>query len=122
MTTAAFAPASTHSPIMPGTVAAGATTTSFNTNLTNPDHFFDKGTITFTSGANAGLSRAVQSYLNASGAMTLAFPLPNAPANGDAFNAVRGCLLTMADCTAQGNLLHFRGQPFTPPAVTGAGI
>lgn len=103
-----------------GTVGSGATTLAFPTSLTNPDHYFDKGTITFTSGANAGLMRAVSTYLNASGAMTIAFPLPNAPAPGDAFNAVRGCLLTMADCKAQGNLIHFRGQPFTPPAITGA--
>ena len=75
--------------------------------------------ITFTSGANAGLSRAVQTYLAASGAMSFSFGFPFAPAPGDAFNAVRGCLLTMADCTAQANLVHFRGQPFTPPAVTG---
>jgi uncharacterized phage protein (TIGR02218 family) len=100
-----------------GTVSSGATTLAFNTSLSNPDHYFDKGTVTFTSGANAGLSRAVSTYLSAGGAMTVAFPLPNAPAIGDAFNAVRGCLLTMADCTAQANLLHFRGQPFTPAAV-----
>ncbi len=103
-----------------GTVASGATTLAFNTSLTNADHYFDKGTITFTSGANSGLSRAVQTYLNASGKISVAFPLPFAPASGDAFNAVRGCLLTMADCTAQSNLLRFRGQPFTPPAITGA--
>ena len=103
-----------------GTISAGATTTAFHTSLGNPDGYFSKGTIRFTSGANAGLSRAVSTYLNASGAMTIAFPLPNAPAAGDGFVAVRGCLLTMADCAAQGNLIHFRGQPFTPPAITGA--
>jgi len=100
-----------------GTVSAGATVNAFPTGLANPDHYFDKGTITFTSGANAGLSRAVQTY--AGGAITVAFPLPFAPSSGDTFNAVRGCLLTMADCTAQSNLIHFRGQPFTPPAIQG---
>jgi uncharacterized phage protein (TIGR02218 family) len=105
-----------------GTVSAGATPTAFNTSLSQADHYFDKGTITFTSGANNGLSRAIQSYAHASGAITVAYPFPNAPANGDAFNAVRGCLLTMADCAAQSNLIHFRGQPFTPPAISGAGL
>jgi uncharacterized phage protein (TIGR02218 family) len=105
-----------------GTISAGATTLAFNTSLTSADNFFTKGTIKFTSGANSGLSRAVSTYLNASGAMTIAFPLPFAPAPGDTFNAVRGCLLTMADCSAQSNLIHFRGQPFTPPAITGAGL
>jgi uncharacterized phage protein (TIGR02218 family) len=103
---------------------AGAVTSSpapgvlgFATNLNQVSGYFSKGTIVFTSGANAGLSRAISTYSN--GQITLAFPLPNAPAPGDTFNAVRGCLLTMADCTAQNNLIHFRGQPFTPPAVTG---
>jgi uncharacterized phage protein (TIGR02218 family) len=105
-----------------GTIASGATTTGFDTSLTQADGYFAKGIITFTSGANAGVSRAVQSYANAGGAVAVAFPLPLAPAVGDAFNAVRGCLLTMADCSAQGNLGRFRGQPFTPPAITGNGV
>ncbi len=94
-----------------------ATQTSFMTNLSQVSGYFSKGTIVFTSGANAGVSRAVGTY--SSGIVSVAFPLPFAPAVGDTFNAVRGCLLTMADCTAQGNLIHFRGQPFTPPAITG---
>jgi len=103
-----------------GTVGPGASPTAFATSLTQPDGYFTKGTLTFTSGANAGLKRAVATYANAGGAMTVAFPLPNAPAAGDAFTAVRGCLLTMADCSAQANLIRFRGQPFTPPAISGA--
>lgn len=102
-----------------GTVSAGATTTAFDSSLTQVDHFFDKGVVTFTSGANAGVSRAIQTYLNAGGSLSVAFAFPYAPAAGDAFKTARGCLLTMADCSAQGNLGRFRGQPFTPPAVTG---
>ena len=105
-----------------GAVASGASTTAFSTNLTEADGFFAKGTLTFTSGANAGLSRAIQSYTHAGGLITTAFPLPFPPGAGDAFTAVRGCLLTMADCTAQGNLPRFRGQPFIPPAITGNGV
>jgi len=105
-----------------GAVASGASTTAFSTNLTEADGFFAKGTLTFISGANAGLSRAVQSYTHASGLITTAFPLPFPPGAGDAFVAVRGCLLTMADCTAQSNLTRFRGQPFIPPAITGNGV
>jgi hypothetical protein len=107
-----------------GAVAAGSpTTTAFNSNLTNADHFFDKGRIVFTSGPNAGLARAVKTYLAASGALSFAFGFPVAPAPGDTFQAERGCLLTLADCEAQRPLLdaqqHFRGQPFTPPAIQG---
>jgi uncharacterized phage protein (TIGR02218 family) len=105
-----------------GAVASGASTTAFSTSLTEADGFFAKGTLTFTSGANAGLSRAVQSFTSAGGLVTVAFPLPFPPGPGDAFNAVRGCLLTMADCTAQSNLVRFRGQPFIPPAITGNGV
>jgi len=111
----------TASPVS-GVVATGATKTAFNTNLTEADGYFTKGVITFTSGANEGVSRAVQAYAHASGAMSVAFPLPYAPASGDTFTAARGCLLTMADCSAQSNLIHFRGQPFTPPAITGNGV
>jgi hypothetical protein len=109
-----------------GAVASGATSTAFNTNLTQADGYFNKGTITFTSGPNSGLSRAVQSYINASGAISVAFPFPFAPGSGDTFTAVRGCLLTIADCKAQRSATdaeqHFRGQPFTPPAITGNGV
>lgn len=104
-----------------GAVASGSpTTTTFHTNLTNADHYFDKGTLTFTSGANSGLSRAVQTYLNASGAISFAFGFPVAPSPGDTFHAVRGCLLTIGECTAQSNLINFRGMPFVPHAITGA--
>jgi uncharacterized phage protein (TIGR02218 family) len=102
-----------------GTVSGTPSVLGFNSNLTNPDHYFDKGTLTFLTGANAGLTRAVQTSLNASGALSFAFGFPVAPSAGDTFHAVRGCLLTMADCTAQSNLIHFRGQPFTPPAIQG---
>lgn len=104
-----------------GTVAAGApTATAFNSNLSNASHYFDRGKVTFTSGANSGIQRTVQAYLNASGALSFAFGFPAAPAPGDTFSAVRGCLKSMADCTAQANLIHYRGEPFTPAAVTGA--
>ena len=103
-----------------GAVTGAATTTACNTNLGEPDGFFTQGQLVWLTGPNAGLSRAVATYANAAGAMTFAFPLPNAPTAGDTFTAYRGCNLTMAACSAFGNLTHFRGQPFTPPAVTGA--
>lgn len=105
-----------------GAVSAGATTLALGTTLTNPDGYFAKGTITFTSGPNTGQQRAIASFANAGGLISVAFPLPHAPGAGDAFNAARGCQLTMADCTAQSNLIRFRGQPFTPPAITVAGL
>ena len=109
-----------------GAALSGGSTTVFGTNLANPDAYFAKGIITFTSGANAGLSRAVQTYVNAGGQISVAFPFPNPPAAGDTFTALRGCLLTLADCKAQRSATdaekHFRGQPFTPAAISGATI
>jgi hypothetical protein len=106
-----------------GTVAAGPTAGAFNSNLTNADHYFDKGTVVFTSGVNNGILRTVKTYLSASCNLTFAFAFPATPSAGDTFNAVRGCLLTLADCKAQRTLLdaeeHFRGQPYTPPATQG---
>lgn len=85
------------------------------------DHYFDQGTVLFTSGANTGLRRTVQSYVG--GVMKFAFGFPVAPTAADAFTAVRGCALTLPDCKAQRTLTdaetHFRGQPFTPPAIQG---
>jgi len=99
---------------------SGGSVSGFNTGLTAADSYYSQGQLTFTSGANAGLSRAVKTYVNASGAITLVLPLPAAPANGDAFTISAGCDLTMATCQSRfSNLIHFRGQPFTPPPITG---
>lgn len=103
-----------------GTVsAAPSTQTSFGTSLTAADGYFTLGALTFTSGANAGVSRSVQAYANAGGAVTLTAPVPAAPAPGDAFTVTPGCLLSMAACQGWNNLARFRGQPFIPPPSTG---
>ena len=100
----------------PGAVTGASATTGFNTNLAAVDGYYTQGQITFTSGVNSGLTRTIKSYLNASGAITLAFPLPNAPGSGDGFTVAAGCDFTMATCSGRfSNLIHFRGQPFTPP-------
>jgi uncharacterized phage protein (TIGR02218 family) len=104
-----------------GTVSGAGTTTGCNTSLTAASGYYTQGRVVWTSGANAGLSRAVSTYAAAGGALTFAYPLPNAPAPGDAFTIWAGCDLTMATCKSRfNNLGRFRGQPFTPPAITGA--
>lgn len=103
---------------------SGATTgtgsvTAFNTNLTSADGTFTQGYIVFTSGLNNGQRRAVSTYVAASGALTLAFPLPFAPVAGDTFTISDGCDLTMSRCSSHfNNLIHFRGEPFIPPPET----
>lgn len=103
-----------------GAVVGAGTVNGCSSNLTQADTYFTQGRIVFTSGANAGLSRAVSSYLHTGGALTFAFPLPVAPSAADAFQIYAGCPLTTAICTSRfANLIHFRGQPFTPAAIQG---
>ena len=73
------------------------------------------GSITFTSGANAGQSRSIR---NADGTgLFLVYPLFVTPTAGDAFTAIRGCDKTLTTCTNDfANQLHYRGFPFVPDA------
>jgi uncharacterized phage protein (TIGR02218 family) len=74
-----------------------------------------QGALVFTSGVNANVSATVKSV--APGAsLTLMYPLPAAPAAGDAFTVAAGCDHTPATCAARfSNLANFRGFPYVPP-------
>ncbi len=100
-----------------GAVSAAGTATGFDTNLTQADGYFALGYIVWTSGANTGLKCFVKSYANASGQITLAYPI-SPPAAGDTFTAYPGCAKTQAACTAFNNLAHFRGFPYVPTPET----
>jgi uncharacterized phage protein (TIGR02218 family) len=109
-----------------GTISGSPTVLQFNSNLTQVSGYFDLGRITFTSGANNGLKRAVKAYVSSSGVVTLIKPLPVAPSAGDTFTIAPGCPKTQAACsnasTAVGpafnNLAHFRGYPYIPVPET----
>lgn len=91
--------------------------TQFGTNLAQAAGFFSLGTITFTSGANAGVSRTVKVYGN--GGITLLQPLPAQLAIGDAFSIVPGCDGLQATCSGKfNNLARFKGQPYIPKPET----
>ncbi|WP_417283750.1 DUF2163 domain-containing protein [Comamonas sp.] len=77
--------------------------------------FFGEGVLTFTSGANAGLSQKVRSH-GASGQLTLVLPMVMTVAVGDQFSIVAGCRKRlMEDCKGKfGNVLYFRGEPHRP--------
>jgi uncharacterized phage protein (TIGR02218 family) len=95
------------------TAAAGSTATQINCGLAQAAGYFALGTISFTSGVNAGSARSVKSYTP--GAIVLARPLIAAPANGDAFTAFPGCDKTQATCTAKfANLPNFKATPYVP--------
>lgn len=98
-----------------GALTAGSGQLLLNTNLSNPDQYFDQGYITFTSGANTGVTRAIRSYLNSGGQILLFVPLPNAVATSDAFHAFPGCDKMQATCQNKfSNLANFPGAPYQP--------
>jgi uncharacterized phage protein (TIGR02218 family) len=104
--------------------AAGAATsissvgrTVFTSNLTQASGFFDLGTLTWTSGGNAGVSRTVKSQVG--GEIGLLSPLPAAVAVGDSFTILPGCDGLQSTCSSKfSNLARFKGQPYIPQAET----
>jgi hypothetical protein len=75
--------------------------------------WFGLGTVTFTSGANSGVSRTVKEY--SPGRISFSLPLPYAPGIGDTFTAYAGCDKQMRTCDGKfANLANFSGEPFVP--------
>lgn len=75
--------------------------------------FFAYGTLTFTSGANAGQSTAIKNF--ASGQFTLWQPLSLTPAVGDAYTVTAGCDKQFATCKSKfANAVNFGGFPHIP--------
>jgi uncharacterized phage protein (TIGR02218 family) len=102
------------------TVSGQATSASnglrlqFGHALQNPAGHFDLGVVTFTGGANFGVSRTVRQHT--AGLLVLMQPLPFAVAVNDTFEAYPGCNLTLETCTNKfNNKSRFRGFPFIPP-------
>lgn len=95
------------------------TASSFTTGLTQASNYFALGVVTFSSGANSGLSRTVRAHSNTNGVLTLVSPFPNVPAAGDTFSIVPGCDKQQSTCSAKfSNLAHFRGYPYVPVPET----
>jgi len=104
-----------------GTVSGTPTSLTFATNRTEADTYFTQGVITFTSGANNGVSRMVSAYAHTSGQVTVSFPFPVAPSSGDTFTIRAGCDRSLNTCKtkfASDNSIHFRGTPFIPVPET----
>jgi len=107
-----------------GAAAAGCTVNKLLSGLTEPDVYFTQGVVTFTSGANSGLSWMVKSY--AGGVIAPSYPFLSAPVAGDTFKVTPGCDKTLATCQSKygyapssGAAPYFRGMPFVPdPTVT----
>ncbi len=80
---------------------------------------YDQGTLTFTSGPNAGVQVTVKSS-DASNHLYLAYPLDTAPGVGDGFTVSWGCdhSTGAGGCAKFNNLANFRGFPYVPPPET----
>jgi uncharacterized phage protein (TIGR02218 family) len=74
---------------------------------------FSLGTMTFTSGANSGVSRTIKQATSSN--IQLIAPFPSAPNTGDAFTLNYGCDKLQSTCATRfANLQNFRGFPFIP--------
>jgi uncharacterized phage protein (TIGR02218 family) len=96
-----------------GIVGSGSTASVINWSAASTN--FQQGSITFTSGVNAGVTATVGSAV-AGTSLTLLYPLESVPAAGDGFTVYYGCDHTPGTCQAKfNNLANFRGFPFVPP-------
>lgn len=75
--------------------------------------YFSYGTVTWTGGANAGYSMEVKRF--SPGVVTLTMAMPNPIAVGDTYSIVAGCDKQFGTCKNRfNNVVHFRGEPYTP--------
>ena len=96
-----------------GTAGAGSTSTSIV--FSGAAGQYVQGSIVFSSGANANVRATVKSVV-AGALLNLIYPLPFAPAAGDAFTVYAGCDHTQNTCGSRfSNLANFRGFPYVPP-------
>jgi uncharacterized phage protein (TIGR02218 family) len=109
---------------MSGAAASGSSASAVLAALIQATGYFDQGKIAFTSGANAGLSRGIKTWVAGSGGtpgtVALIAPCPTAPAAGDAFQITPGCDKTLDanGCAKFANIARFRGFPYVPAPET----
>jgi len=103
-----------------GSVSTGSSTHVINATLSQTTGYFDLGQVSFTSGANSGISRTVKHYTQGSpGTVSLIAPFPVAPSVGDAFTIYPGCDKQQSTCSSKfNNLINFRGFPYVPENST----
>jgi uncharacterized phage protein (TIGR02218 family) len=104
-----------------GSAASASSASVIAATLVQATGYFDQGKLAFTSGANAGLTRSVKSWVAGSpGVIALLAPFPNAPAAGDAFTIYPGCDKTLGPngCAKFANTARLKGYPFIPTSET----
>lgn len=75
---------------------------------------YNFGKITFTSGANNGLSMEVKEF-SSGGKIVLVLPMPYNIIISDSYSMTQGCDKTLTTCVNQyNNVINFRGEPHVP--------
>lgn len=85
--------------------------------------YFDLGSLAFTSGANSGVGRTVQTQTGSGTSVSIQFarPFPFAISVGDTLSASAGCDKTMTTCSDKfSRITFYRGTPFIPVVETAA--
>lgn len=97
-----------------GAVTAVETSYAFlDAGRTELSAYFAYGLLTFTSGANSGLSMEVRDFSN--GRFSLFLPMPKPIAEGDAYTVIAGCDKNFETCVGKfDNAMNFRGEPHVP--------
>ncbi|WP_375410318.1 DUF2163 domain-containing protein [uncultured Methylobacterium sp.] len=98
-----------------GTVSALSTSVGFAVTLAGsfPDAWFDGGRLTWTEGANAGLSADIRAQVG--GGLVLWEMPPREVAIGEAFSLTAGCDKHLSTCRGRfANVLNFQGFPHMP--------
>jgi uncharacterized phage protein (TIGR02218 family) len=84
-----------------------------DTSRSEADNSFNYGLLTWASGANAGLSMEVKSFVSKQ--FTLWLPMPNAVAVGNTYSVYKGCDKRFATCQSVfNNVANFGGFPYLP--------
>lgn len=98
------------------TAIVGSSGRVFETTLANEDHYFDRGSLIFTSGGNtADGPFEIRNSLQAGGRIILWLQPPSAVQVGDTFTAVAGCRKTFSVCKNKfSNQINFGGHPHVP--------
>ncbi|MEK6746868.1 MAG: DUF2163 domain-containing protein [Rickettsiales bacterium] len=98
-----------------GTVSSVTSTREFiDSSRAETSGLFNFGKITFSSGANNGLSMEVKEFING-GRISLVLPMPYSINAGDNYSMVQGCDKTLETCANQyNNVINYRGEPHVP--------
>jgi len=104
------------------TVTGSVTSVSSNlqftdTSRTEVNDIFSSGKITFSSGANNGISMEIKQYINtgSGGQLTLVLPMPYTIQVSDTYSLSQGCDKTLSTCFSRfNNVVNFRGEPLVP--------